>query len=294
MLQTALMVYWLPSLESLDRVAAIETFTKRTFPELISIKQLAYIRLAFAAIIWLTSREFYFGPGVPLQTSYMPGTKLKTAIIPLKAWRTLCTFTSVAWLILGMSFTLSGFIALNAEEAPQRISAPLLRAAIIFWTASAPYTLLVAGIIRYVIWPQVLRDGGTTEDLRCLRNRLMHNFNVLMAVSELALLGGIGIRLEDMVFGTLLGCLYTLFMWCMTNSWGVKKDDGPQYIYFFCDTTLPGLRPTQSLIGLMGVLSIFMVLFASAEKILGLLPGGLNTHLLFVIIVCGSVMRFRD
>jgi len=290
------MIYWLPSWESLDKVATIDTFTNRLFPELISIKQLAYIRLAFAATIWLTTLEFYFGPGIPLQTSYMPGTKLKTAIIHLKGWRTLCTFTNVAWIILGISFTLSGFVALNADnkENLQRVSAPMLRTAIICWTASAPYTLLVAGIIRYVIWPQVLSDGGTTEDLRCLRNMLMHNSNVLMAVSELALLGGIGIRLEDMVFGTLLGCLYTLFMWCMTNSWGVKKEDGPQYIYFFCDTTLPGLRPTQSLIGLMGVLSIFMVLFASAGAVLAILPGGFITHLLFVVIICGSVMRFRD
>lgn len=119
------------------------------------------------------------------------------------------------------------------------------------WTASAPYTLLVAGIIRYVIWPQVLEDGGTTHDLRCLRNRRMHNGNVFMAVSELALLGGLQIRWQDIPFGTLLGCFYTLFNWGMANAWGVDKTtEGPQFLYFFSDTTLPGFQPIKCLLAL--------------------------------------------
>jgi hypothetical protein len=56
----AFCVATLPSLASLDEVATLSTFTSRIFPQYLSLKQLAYIRLWFALTIWWTSFHTVF------------------------------------------------------------------------------------------------------------------------------------------------------------------------------------------------------------------------------------------
>lgn len=56
----AFCVATLPTLWSLDEAATLKTFTSRVFPQYISLKQLAYIRLFVALTIWWTSFHTVF------------------------------------------------------------------------------------------------------------------------------------------------------------------------------------------------------------------------------------------
>ena len=284
----------LPTWEALDELATMETFTHRVFPELLSVRALAYIRLSYAAVIWITTIDFYISNDVDVMTMYLPGSKLHPAVLQLRGIRTQFPFTSVAWNVLGLSFTLAGYIALQAANNND-VDVWTLRCAIICWSSAAPFTILVAVLVRYALWPKVLADGGTTENLRSGRSLVQHNANVMMALTEQALLGALPVRWELVSFINFLGCAYTMFLWSMYNFWGVDvSKHGPQFLYFFYDTTLPGVISGVILLGLIAVLLVFYGLFVSTGSILNMLPGGLASHLLFVLIVSGAVMRFRD
>lgn len=286
---TCLWLYVMPSWQKLDEIATIQTFTHRIFPELISVRQMACLRFAFAAVIWTTTIYIYFGKGTELRTFYLPGSKLQPAVIPIKGFKTLFPYTMVNWYLLGTSFTLSGYIAWNAD---QEIPDWVLRTAVIVWETCAPNTALVSAIVRYAIWPQMLKQGST-DNLKTVRGLLQHNFNVFAFAVEYALLGGLPIRWSEFCYGPLLGNFYSVLMWSMGTSWVDVKSSGPQFIYFFYDTTLPGFIPTAALLGVLAVCAFIYSLFVMGGTLLTALPG-LANHVLFVGVVCGLVMRFRD
>lgn len=287
---TTVFVSLFPSMESVDRVATVETFTHRVFPDLMTVEQMAYIRLAIAGVIWATSFQTVFlSPGWVQTTNYLKGTRLLRAPNTLSGIKTMFPFTSWAWNMLGASFTLSGYIALQQDASPL-----VLRAALFFWEASAPFSFLVATVIRYAIWPGVLKGDGDTTNLKKLRNKLMHNANVMMSLTEAALLGGLPVRWSHASIGPLVGVVYILFTWAMSTSWNDTSKVGPQFIYFFFDTTLPGYTPTIALLVLLFVLMLFYGFFASCDFLLGLVPFGVVGHAVFALGLASIMMRFRD
>lgn len=198
-------------------------------------------------------------------------------------------FTSWAWNMLGVSFTLSGYIAVKQEASPV-----LLRTALFFWEAAAPFSFLVATVIRYAIWPGVLKGDGDTSNLKMIRNMLMHNANVVMSLTEAALLGGLPVRWSHVSIGPVVGIAYILFTWAMSTSWNDTAKVGPQFIYFFFDTTLPGYTSTIALLVLLVVLMMFYAFFASCDLLLGFVPFGIAGHTLFAAGLASIMMRFRD
>jgi len=48
---TAILISFLPTLESLDEVATIQTFTRVLFPDAISLKTMGWIRIMFGIIL---------------------------------------------------------------------------------------------------------------------------------------------------------------------------------------------------------------------------------------------------
>jgi hypothetical protein len=289
-IMTIVFVGLFPSMESVDRVATVETFTRRVFPDLITVEQMAYIRLAIAGVIWATSfHTMFLSPGWIQTTNYLKGTRLLRAPNTLYGIKTMYPFTSWAWNMLGVSFTLSGYIALQQEASPL-----LLRLALFFWEASAPFSFLVATVIRYAIWPGVLKGDGDTTNLKKLRNKLMHNANVMMSLTEAALLGGLPVHWKHVSIGPLVGVAYILFTWAMSTSWNDTSKVGPQFIYFFFDTTLPGYTPTIALLVLLFVLMLFFSFFAACDFLLGLVPFGVVGHALFALGLGSITMRFRD
>ena len=121
----------------------------------------------------------------------------------------------------------------------------------------------------------------------------MHNMNVLFALSETALMGGLKVYPRHFVFGPVIGCLYVVISWAMIHQWN-KPEYGPQFIYFFFDTTLPGYTTTIALLALLTVLATFYGIFCACDQILGAIGGSALAHTAFVAAVCSVVMRFRD
>lgn len=286
----AIAFYKLPTLDEIDAVATKETFQRVVFPNLLTVKSMGWIRVMYAITFLLVTGEMLRSNGWAQTTSYKAGTKLLQTDNKLTGWRTLLPFTSISWNLLGIAFATSGYITLSEGDVPQW----LLRMAYVSWELAAPFSVLVAFVVRYAIWPAVLAAGNSTAALKSTRNKFMHNFNVLFAVSEVALLGGIPIQASHISLATIFGCLYVILSWNVTHIWNTP-DKGPQFIYFFLDTTMPGYFATIALVMLLMVLMTFYSLFVMAEYILSnLLGGSLLLHIAFCVVLGGISMRFRD
>lgn len=308
-----LFVALLPSMKKIDQTATMETFTKVLFPNYFTIQMIAYIRLFIALIIWTITLHMIFDKnGWKQQTSYLPGSQLIMVPNHLIGLKTCFPFTTVSWIFLGIYFSLASYITFRGIDNTSSnnnnidnnnitiattttvVSPWILRIALMTWQVAAPNSLLVASVIRYVIWPGVLKKGNDTTNLKSMRNIFMHNINALFTLSEVAILGGTPVRWSDVSLAPLVGICYVIFSWNMNMSWNESKY-GPQYIYFFFDTTLPGYIPSVSLIGLLIALILFFVLFCICESLLiHYIKGGIVGALSFVVILSSLVMRFRD
>jgi hypothetical protein len=121
----------------------------------------------------------------------------------------------------------------------------------------------------------------------------MHNLNVLAALTESFLLSGLPVRWSEAALAPLWGCAYVVFSWNMVYAWNERRH-GPQFIYFFFDTTLPGYTCSFALVALLLVLLIFYSAFCTADVILAYMDGGVWTRVLFVAVWSSMVMRFSD
>ena len=146
----------------------MESFTNILFPEYMDLYTLAFIRLVIAMTAWGWSIEMIFiSNGWVQETPYPKQSKLIRAPIKMSGIRTMFPFTSVAWNLLGLSFSLSSYIALKAAQG-ETVSPWILRLGLCAWEVAAPFSVLVAAVIRYAIWPKVLAEGDTTN-LKSLR-----------------------------------------------------------------------------------------------------------------------------
>ena len=93
-----------------------------------------------------------------------------------------------------------------------------------------------------------------------------------------------------------VGYLYMGFTWIMANLYFGNKEVGPQYIYWFMDTTLESTT-TKALAALAFALTLFFVVFS---LVVGTVLGGsdgepskaLNAS--FLLLVSSFVCRFKD
>lgn len=271
----AMYVSCLPTLESLDKHATIEMFTDRVFNEYMSVKQLALIRAAIALSIWITNYIMITDPkGWTQITSYKNWSKLRTVPIKLQGWRTLFPFTSWAWTLLGLSFTINATIPLLVEY-DRNVSPWLLRLGLILWEVSAPVAYLVSGVVKYAIWPAVLaKNKGKDYDhgLDTPRNFMQHNMNSIFALFETTMLGGLPIRIQHFALCPLLGITYVLFAWLSRHiHCPNEKDAGPQFLYWFFDTTL-GAFTSYALGALLLALTFgfgIFVMISNLESLVG-------------------------
>lgn len=288
----------LPSWETIDELAVTETFTRSVFPDFISVQTLGLIRAAIAVVIWATSiHTLVFSSGWVQTTSYLPHSKLLQVDNALTGIRTMFPFTSVSWNLLGAAFTSSSYICLATTAQFSSILLPqpstaFLRMALLTWQVAAPNTLLVTVVVRYVIWPGVLKTSGNTVALKAPRNVLMHNVNVLFALLEVAFLGSLPVTWTFVSLAPLLGIMYVVVSWNVTHIWNTASA-GPQFIYFFLDTTL-GITTTVALLTLLSVLLVFYSLFVSTEYVMVWMDGSWLMHAFFVASISSAVMRFRD
>lgn len=227
-----------------------------------------------------------------LQAShYFPSSKLKKDVmIPMKGFRTQLAFTSWSWNLLGLSFTLSSTITCMAAN-DMDVPSWLLRAALLTFETAAPCALLVSVVVRYAIWPQIKNSGLDTAPIKTIQMLLWHNANILMALTEVSLLGGLPVRLAHFSVAPFFGIAYILFTFYMIPRW--TPEEGPQSIYFFLDTTLGFM--TSAVIGVLVVVFMaFYALFGAFDQVLSHFQGGLLLHALSAVLVASVVCQFRD
>ncbi len=196
-----------------------------------------------------------------------------------------------AWL----AFLLSGLIPLLSTYGWEDLIADnplILQAALIPFEIAAPSAMLVASVVTYAIWPQMLKKGPqATAVLKLISVLLMHNANVLMVLCEVGLIGKIPFQLSHISVAPIFGIFYIFFTWFMTMRWSPQKGC-PQFIYFFLDTTL-GWTTTIALITLLVVLLSFYVLFFLAQDALEH-TRGLVWRLGVISVILYVVCRFKD
>ena len=296
-----LSILFFPTPSDLDHTVAVpETFTKRLFPKYMSVQALVIVRSISAAFILglslyaLLLAMFGSEPTV-LVIPYLAQSKLQRGKpIALKGLYSQAAFTMWAWNLLGVSFGVNAYVTyLIMHERP--VSPWLLRTAILLFEMAAPFTLLVAAVVKYALWPQSLKNGAgkdPTKSFKVFRVLCFHNLNVVLAMSEVALWGGLPVRFHDASLAILFGCAFVAFAWAIRNGWNPSA--GPQFLYFFLDTTL-GITTSLVLIALCLVFVMFYAFFCVLHVGLDHMESaGLLAHVFSVVIVCALVCRVRD
>ena len=230
---------------------------------------------------------------VTCKTPYRPASKLPRVSFPIYGWRKQFPFTSWAWNVLGINFVLSAYVAYQVHhQYPYQHQVPswLVRLALITWEIAAPMTLLIGVVVKYALWPAQIKESGSGENFLTPRALLQHNANVIMALSEAALLGGLPIQFSHIAISVLFGSCYVLFTWAIQMTW---HGHGPAFIYFFMDTTL-GTEHTIALHALLSVLMIFHGLFCAIGSLLEMFGNNILGHATFAFAICVLVCRFRD
>lgn len=302
---------FLPSWEELDEMSALGVWTHRTFPHLVSLEALAAIRLGIAAVaLGLTFYLACIHEGWDVYPNYKPRSLLRREFIRLQGIGTMAPFTSWCWLIYGLGFLTRGILVLavlahqqSAHRADNTVleayileNKYLLRLTLVLWELTGPLAMLVSAVVKYVIWPQVAA-GGKPHNLAGFRNQLQHNCNAIGSLLEVTFLGGMKISFSHLSMPTLLGVVYILFTWIMATKHFGNKTIGPQYIYWFMDTTL-GETTTKALAALAFALALFFGIFSVAVQ--HFLHGGAHgdsspaTNLLFLVVGTRLVCKFKN
>lgn len=246
-----------------------------------------------------TPNEFFlfyivFVTRYELLPNYRPKSKLQAAPIKLSGLGTQAFFTKWTWHMLTISFILSGSIAfLIATDRSEVVKSNpwLVRSALITFEIAAPTEMLVAAVVKYAIWPRLLKANRSTLHLQKFATSMMHNGCVFMILIEVGLLGKIPILLSHIAVAPLFGIAYVFFSWLMSTRWLPPKN-GPQFLYFFLDTTL-GRETTIGLIVLLVVLLSFYTLFWIAEDLLSHIPHVFG-RLVAIGAASSAVCRFHD
>ena len=228
-----------------------------------------------------------------LTPTYYPNSKLrKNVTFELRGVKNLFPFTMWCWNLLGLSFSFSAYVGWRTGRGEQ-VSPWVLRAALLLWEMAAPFTLFVGAIVKYVLWPTAFKHNGTvgTTNFRTWIAMCQHNVNVVMALSEVALLGGLPVKMSHISLSVLFGVAYVVFTWSIVNLWNPQT--GPAFIYIFMDTTL-GAFATIALYALVGALMVFYGIFSGVEWLLELSASGLLGHIAFVVLLCMLVCKVRD
>jgi len=286
--------------------------TDRKFPDLVTLEMLACIRLAIGIIALSLTLHLLMGAGWALYPNYKPQSKLRHVQLRLEGFGTMIPFTSWAWLILGVGFLFRGTLTAaaifaaadgvdsgnddndNGNNLTRWAKALLnnnwfLRTSLVLWELTGPFAILTSSVITYVIWPQALR-GGKPHNLAGMRNQLQHNCNSIFSLVEVSLLGGIPVVFNHLSLATAVGIMFFLFTWTMAVSYHYTPAHGPQYVYWFMDTTLDRTT-TVALAALAGALTLFFGLFSFMITISG---DDLYANVALVIVVTWLVCKFRD
>lgn len=312
-----LCLYYLPgTIRSIyDEEATLETFTRRAYPNYVSVEGLITTRLFFGLVCWACTIYSVLCLSVRVNPPYIrPYSKLLDATITIEGRKHLYPLTSWSWMMLGTYFLSSACVTFQAAYRAQTSppSKSLMVAVLIVWKIAAPITLLVGVVTKYVLWPEALKREGPTHILKHWLCLMQHNANVIMAASEVLFLGrmpvmgdtaeeyfvyGNGRLYKYFILTVIYGIAYVFFSWSTIMHWNPPESNlGPGCIYFFMDTTL-GWIHTAILFGLMLTLFVFYGVFCFVEKLSNDYDGdeaGIYHHVAMMIALVLLTCRWRD
>ena len=265
-------------------------YTQRVFPNLISVEVLLYARLFFTAVCFYGFIMAWFYPNEVITPPYRPTSKLARVPIVLNGFKKNWPFTGMSWILLGLQFAASSYITYcQVNNIP--VDPSVVSVALTMWEVTAPMTFLIGAVVKYALWPAQIKVNGSGGPFLRPRALLLHNANVMMAASELALLGGLPVQFDHISVSVLYGCAYILFTWSVQMQW--RDGEGPSFVYFFMDTTL-GWEHTLALYALLATLMIFHGLFCGVEQVLEMTGNNLAAHIALSVGLCSLVCRFKD
>jgi len=298
-------VLHLPTWESLDAVATVDTFTHVNF-ESLPLSVVIAFRLSMAATMLGNACQVFLYGKWEADTDYVPGSKLQKvkkiafrgALQPdgnlFSGLQCVSTFTLWCWMVDGTSFLLAGMIPLVNVVLPSIIIPSwVLRTAMILWETSAPVSILVSAVVKYALWPMAQEHGENVKLLKATGALLQHNLNSVAALVEVGLMGGLPVVQGHFAFPAIYGILYLLFSYAMMYSWA-DRSAGAQFFYPFFDTTL-GIMTSLAIVALLAILTLSFGIFCAAEHVLthaedyvALVP------LAAIVLLSQSVCRVRD
>ncbi|KAL7551016.1 hypothetical protein ACHAWF_014226 [Thalassiosira exigua] len=296
-----LCLWHIPSLESIDEHATIETFTSPIFKEgplCLPPFVLGVIRLSFVfTCIAVTKAKIE--QGCEFKVVRLPGSKLRGGLIQMKGWKTQGFYTSWAWNLLGASFLLSGLIPMMVVYGQEGIlhnNRWILRSALITFEVAAPSAFLTSFVVTYALWPKAYKDHGSsgTVGFKGWIGLLQHCGNSFFVLLEVCLLGGLPVMFSHAAFAPIFAGIYQIFLWVMANHWSPKH--GPVYPYFFMDTTL-GARTTVFMCLLLVVIGLFFASFALLDMGIVIIEEsghGALPNVLCVLLMSYLLMKFKD
>lgn len=170
----------------------------------------------------------------------------------------------------------------------------LFRITLILWEIAAPCALLVSAVVTYALWPATVKKLGNGGVLTTRASLLQHNANSIMALTEVALLGGLPVHMQHISLPILFGVTYILFTWSIRNVW--NPSSGSAFLYFFLDTTLGAMTTTMALFALLAALVLAFSIFSTIEQILqhdAIAGFGLLGHIAIVVATCVAVCKVR-
>eukprot|EP00550_Attheya_septentrionalis_P008643 CAMPEP_0198294568 /NCGR_PEP_ID=MMETSP1449-20131203/23063_1 /TAXON_ID=420275 /ORGANISM="Attheya septentrionalis, Strain CCMP2084" /LENGTH=287 /DNA_ID=CAMNT_0043994553 /DNA_START=68 /DNA_END=931 /DNA_ORIENTATION=+ len=287
-------------MESVDKMSTLPAFGKPALPLTLPLSPtvIGVVRLLFATFILGMAVVRMAGPGYNGHTFFMAKSRLRPSTIRFRGWRILAPFTYWCWIMLGVSFGLSGILSLLAanESDSQETTYPIMgRLALLSFEVVAPSCFLVSAVVKYALWPKAFREGGGpagTRPFKTFYGLSAHNANVIMVLIEVGLLGGgLKVHLDHVAVAPLFGVAYVIFSWVMADQW--HPEHGPQFFYFFLDTTL-GWITTLALLSLISILLFFYAAFCAMDDVLEYLGDNLIIRLFGIVVVSSFVCRFRD
>ena len=314
----------LPSMQSLDDIATLREIhgIYDEHPQLIGVFRIATGLSMVGHVVYdflYADFEFdfhYYRPysrlksmnRVPFQ-GCLAGGSIRQASLMLSFFTLWCYFVE------GASFLLAGFVPFwhSGGEETSNSTHWIMRVAMIGWSIAAPCSLLVSGIVKYVLWPETLaniserkqKDPDTVPkniDHHVFKHPgalLQHNWNSIAALLEVVFLGGMPVRQVDWSIAPLYGLCYVFMLYSIAPLWApllMKRHDlGPQFPYPFMDTTM-GWRTTLALLGLLLVLTLSHALFAMLSTFCHPSNGALHlSHRTGAVTLLSMlVCRFRD
>mmetsp|Transcript_1144 Transcript_1144/g.1239 ORF Transcript_1144/g.1239 Transcript_1144/m.1239 type:complete len:367 (-) Transcript_1144:185-1285(-) len=307
----------LPTLESIDEYATVDILTNRKFPTYLSLWGLGMVRLSIGGMALASTIYLILFGKFDVDPGYLKSkSKLRNiGTLKVQGFGTLCSFSSLSWLILGVGFLLRGIlcIALYRVQQQQQDStttttavtmmkeyvvqnAWFLRMTFLLWELTGPFAMLTSSVAKYLIWPMAIKSKRK-HNLTGYTNQLQHNGNSILSLCEVALWGDtIPVVWTHVSIATTFGCLYFLFTWITAKYYfGSPQSSGPQYIYFCMDTTL-GAITSIAMVGLCGIMTVLYLVFAGVIQLLDQNTNeeSVVANIVFVVIGTALVCKFRE